>query len=150
MLSLATRLVWEIRTDLWGDTGQYKRLPVKWESRHEQRACPSSDNSRARGARGVKKLPCFVPRAHLDICSRIGSLHSNRALWRAVGSLRAEPDGHIRSLHLVESTDWILTPGDMFDCWVSTKGNHVPDTGRTFYFAEEDGRLRAVWHASAL
>lgn len=51
--SLVTGLIEEIRTDFWGDTGQFKRLPVKWKSRQEQRACPSSDNSRARGACGV-------------------------------------------------------------------------------------------------
>lgn len=36
--SLATGPIEEIRTDFWGDTGQFKRLPVKWKSRQEQKS----------------------------------------------------------------------------------------------------------------
>lgn len=60
------------------------RSSCRWsgKSRQEQRACPSSDNSRGwRCARGQKVFPVSAD-ACILICRRISCLHSNRALRR--------------------------------------------------------------------
>lgn len=129
--SLATGLIEEIRTDFWGGTGQFKRLPVKWKWRQEQRACPSSDNSRARGACGVKNFP-VSSHACISTCSWISSLHSHHTPWRAVGSLREAPGDDIQSFSNAFGRERWLDFNPRIHVWLLGKHKQKPatDTGR--------------------